>query len=65
MRKLAIIALVALAACSSPAAAPEPSGEFITATDPRDIEQCNAQPGLAWCKQACKVSDDGQEWCHG
>lgn len=60
LRKL-IYAAAALAAvsCSVPADKPMPpqGGNIITRSDPRDRDQCAAQPNLAWCVRAREMGD--------
>lgn len=60
MRKLIyLVAAIGLAACSVPVDAPLPpqGGAIVERSDPRDRDQCRAQPDLAWCANARAAGD--------
>lgn len=51
------LSIATLTGCGAgPANAPK-NGEIVTRHDPRDRDQCAAQPKLAWCENARKAGD--------
>lgn len=64
MRKilLGVIVALSLTGCMAPIDPPRPPPE---AYHSQDLEQCNRQPELEWCKAACdnKEIEGAFAWC--
>lgn len=59
-RTLLVLALAVLAGCQTIQSLENQSPTVNSY--PQDIEQCNAQPDVIWCVQACSI-DATYEWC--
>jgi len=61
MKKLILLSLLFISACTTPPPAPVMQPDKIYVIQ-QDIESCTADPKTTWCKAAC-TKDPSWVWC--